>query len=305
MTFLVSYPGPAWHIRGASNFRSRDRARTSPRQALRDWLGFADLLAARGARLAVLAPPLLDPPLTGMLYAANYGALFWRDDVPRFLVARASVEHRALERHFVRAFFESFGVETAQARATWEGQAEICTLPANRYLLTWGVRSARESVDEVGAWLPGNARVLALRLREPFFHGDTCLDAIAAPGRTILLCHEGALVDARLADVERFCAPDVEVLPVSEADALAYACNALPVGTDLIAPSGLSADLRERLSARGVRVVEIALPELFGKGGGGPRCLVNELRGLDAPVPDAARWRPAIEASLAGYPEAL
>ena len=73
---------------------------------------------------------------------------------------------------------------------------------------------------------------------------------------------------------------------------------------DLLAPSGLSAPLRAELADRGVQLVEIELAELFGKGGGGPRCLVNDLRGFDAELPDYATWRAAIEASAEGYPTA-
>jgi N-dimethylarginine dimethylaminohydrolase len=304
VTYLLSYPGPSWHIRGAFNFRSRLRAATDPRAALREWIAFADLLAERGERLAVLAPPAVSPPLTGLLYAANYGSIFWRGERPIFLLSHVSVPHREGERTHVRALVESLGIECLEAKYVWEGQADVCTLPGNRHLLTWGVRSLRESVDEVSALLPHGAAAMALRLREPFFHGDTCLNPVTTPeGRTVLLCHEGAFADATLAAVESFCAPDIEVLPVSEADALGYACNALSVGGDLIVPRGLSSELLGALRERAVDIVEIELSELFGKGGGGPRCLVNELRGFEASVPEFASWRPALEASAHGYPE--
>ncbi len=304
MAFVLSYPGPTWHIRGAYNFRSAARAEVNPRAALREWLAFADVLSARGARLAVLAPPAVEPPLTGLLYAANYGATFSRSEGPVLLLSRMSVPHRTRERSFVQALAESLGLETRESRAVWEGQAEICALPRGRYLLTWGVRSDQASVVEITTHLPQGARVLPLKLREPFFHGDTCLNAIPLPdGRTILLAYPGAFVDANQADLERFCAPDVELVPVSEADALAYACNALPLGKDLVAARGLSAELASALAARGLTLVEVDFTELFGKGGGGPRCLVNDLGAADLPVPAYESWRASLEASVAGYPE--
>jgi N-dimethylarginine dimethylaminohydrolase len=313
---LMSYPGPAWRILGAQNFRSQSREGTDPRAALSEWLQFAELLAAKGATIAPLSPPLVEPPLTGLLYAANHGALFPRPGrAPVFLVGRLSVAHRVAEASVVRAHAELLGFEVEHARALWEGQAEICALPGARFVLTFGVRSDRASVDEVGARLPAGARVLVAEIRAPFFHGDTCLDAIEiAGGHTALLCHEGALVDKTLADVERFCAPDVEVIPVDERDALAYACNALSVGTDLVAAPGLSQPLRDVLSARGVRLVETAMTELFGKGGGGPRCLVNDLgalageedlRTFDARLPTSQQWLAALRGSLSGYPHSL
>ena len=304
--FLVSYPGPTWRILGAQNFRSATRASTSARGALQEWLNFTEVLAARGAFLLPVSPPLVEPPLTGLLYAANHGHLFARPGAPPlFLVSRMSVPHRALERGVVRGHMEALGFETAEIASRWEGQAEITTLPGGRFILTWGVRSDRESVDEVAALLPADARVLVVRLRAPFFHGDTCLNLIEAQdGRAVLLAHEGALVDTSIGELARFCEPDVEVLPVTEADALNYACNALPMGQALIAPPGLSAELRGQLDARGVTLLEVLLGELFGKGGGGPRCLVNELRGIDARALGALDWRPAVVAQVAGYPKA-
>lgn len=302
--FLVSYPGPSWRILGAQNFRSEQRAVASPSRALQEWLRFTEAMERRGAVLWPVSPPLVEPALTGLVYAANHGHLFARPgQPPLFLVSRMSVPHRARERGVVRGHLEALGVETRECVARWEGQAEVATLPGGRYVLTWGVRSDRESVDEVASHLPEGARVLVIRLREPFFHGDTCLNVVAtSSGRSLLLAHGGALVDATLADLERFCAPDVEVVPVTRDDALAYACNALSLGAELLSPPGLSAALHETLAARGVRQVEVALDELFGKGGGGPRCLVNELRGIDAPAVGAQDWRSALTAMAAGYP---
>lgn len=305
-SFFVSYPGPTWRIRGAQNFRSHARPPTDPRSALGEWLAFVDLLEARGASVVPLAPPAVEPALTGLLYAANFGHLFAQGEgrAPLFLVGRLSVSHRAGELPVVRALAESMGLQTREVTARWEGQAEICTLPGHRYILTYGVRSDRESVDEVAALLPPDARTLVVKLREPFFHGDTCLDVVSgADGRILLLAHEGALVDATLADLERFCAPDVEVLAVGEADALAYACNALSLGTDLLSPPGLSTRLCDALAARGITLVETPMTELFGKGGGGPRCLVNDLFGYPAPVTDFAAWRAVLGAARAGYPD--
>jgi hypothetical protein len=100
-------------------------------------------------------------------------------------------------------------------------------------------------------------------------------------------------------------AQSVEILPVSEEDARAYACNALTVGERWLAPKGISAELRERVAKTGLSIVELDLAELFGKGGGGPRCLVNVLpAALDAPA--ELRYeeaRAGIATRIAGYPQ--
>jgi len=70
-------------------------------------------------------------------------------------------------------------------------------------------------------------------------------------------------------------------------------------------PTGLSTGLRGNLLRRGFNIEELDLPELFGKGGGGPRCLVNELRGfvLTADAPDYVSQRDQLHALAERYPE--
>ena len=64
--------------------------------------------------------------------------------------------------------------------------------------------------------------------------------------------------------------------------------NSLNVNGNVIMPTGLSTGLRGVLIHRGFTCEELELPELFGKGGGGPRCLVNQMHGFvvsdDAPT---------------------
>jgi N-dimethylarginine dimethylaminohydrolase len=301
-TFLMSYPGPSWQIRGGQNFRSQSRALTNPRQAGREWLTLADAIVAAGGNVVVMPPPAVDPPLTGLIYTANAGELFG----DRYVLARPCAAHRRSEPDHVDQFVRGLGFATARAAHTWEGQAEVTRLPGQRYILSYGVRSARETVEQVRGHLPSEARVLSVELREPYFHGDTCLSSFGTPAGPVLLAAPTALVDRTTGDLRGF-ASGVEIIEVSEADALAYACNALAVGNRWITPAGVSEPLRSRLSYLGLEIVELELAELFGKGGGGPRCLVNELFGVGplagvAPYPNQ---RADIAARIDRYPEAL
>lgn len=280
-TFLMSYPGPGWRIRGGENFRSQERAATNPQRAMKEWLRLCDAISAAGGRILVMPPAEISPSLTGMIYTANAGALFKQGADWRFLIAKMSVAHRQAERAHIAAFLAQAGVTTADAPHTWEGQADVATLPGNRYLLSWGVRSVKESLEDVRQRLPTGARVIDLQLRQPFFHGDTCLDAVTnRGGDTFLLAHGGALVDRTLPDLRGFLGNGIEVISVDEEDALGYACNSLCVNGTLLMPAGLSTGLRGSLLHRGFAVEELELDELFGKGGGGPRCLVNHLQGF-------------------------
>ncbi len=301
-TYLMSYPAAQWSIRGAANFRSQARSTTSPRRAFREWLTLADAILRAGGPILVMPPAATETPLTGMIYTANLGHLF-RD---QFLLSNMSVAHRRAERDIVRSFMEKAGVSTRDASAEWEGQAELQWLGGNRFVATYGVRSARESVAELRPLLPPNTKLLELQIRDPFFHGDTCLNPITnRAGDLVLLAHGSAFIGATLETLRDFLGSTGEVVALDEGDTLAYACNALCVGGTLLMPSGVSASLRGQLVRRGFVLEELELPELFGKGGGGPRCLVNELRGLvlNPGAPSYAELRDELYKLVESYPE--
>jgi N-dimethylarginine dimethylaminohydrolase len=308
-TFLMSYPAAQWQIRGGENFRSQARAATNPRAAMKEWLALCDAITKHGGHILLMAPPSdVNPPLTGMMYTANAGAMFKLGDHWTWMLPNMSVAHRHAEREHIRAFWAEAGVPVEEAAHTWEGQADVTTLPGNRFLLTWGVRSVRESIEAVRKRLPPGARVVEVKLRDPYFHGDTCLDAMTTRGGdTVLLAFGGALVDKTVPELRTFVGNSAEVLPIDEDDALAYACNSLCVDGTILMPSGISTGLRGHLLRRGFKIEELELPELFGKGGGGPRCLVNELRGfvLTAEAPDYVSQRDQLMRLADHYPESV
>lgn len=307
-TYLMSYPPAAWQIRGGENFRSQSRASTNPRRAMKEWLTLCDAITHAGGHILVMPPAKETPPLTGMIYTANSGALFKSGEHWKFVVSKMSVKHRQSEEVAIRAFFTEAGVPVATAQHVWEGQADITTLRGSRFLLSWGVRSVRESLAEVSALLPTGARTLEVQLREPWFHGDTCIDPLESrAGDTTLLVHEAAMVNRTIPELRTFLGNYAEVLAVDEEDARNYACNSLAVGGTILMPTGLSTGLRGQLVRRGFAILELELGELFGKGGGGPRCLVNELRGfvMNEGAPSYASQRAALTALADTYPESV
>ena len=301
--YLMSPPPRGWVIHGGENYKSKKRPKVNARKAFEEWLRLADAIESAGGWVVALEPSEA-PLLTGMPYTANAGWLRTGGARPLFRLAQVSVEHRRAERPILAAALGALGVETEDAQAVWEGQADMCQLP-DRIILTYGVRSVRASVDEVAQALPAGGLYHAAKLRDPFFHGDTCMDPLPAPRGPVWLAFPGAFASAEEYQAARsFAAKAAEVIEISEADALAYACNSLPVGEELLMPAGLSAGLRDALRAQGFRARELDLEELFGKGGGGPRCLVNELRGL-VEAPQAAayrRLRPGLAARIDSYP---
>jgi len=191
----MSPPPPGWKIQGGANYKSRERPAINPRRALQEWLELAEAIEAAGGAVVVLEPPET-PLLTGLMYTANAGWLRTASPVPRFRLANLSVAHRKAESPVVRQALSGLGWEVEAAASTWEGQADMCTLPPGGtdapLILTYGVRSTRESVDEVAAALPSGQRFHASKLRDPFFHGDTCMDPLPSPKGPVWLVFPGA-----------------------------------------------------------------------------------------------------------------
>jgi N-dimethylarginine dimethylaminohydrolase len=306
-SFLMSYPPASWSIRGGQNARSKVKPATNPRAAMKEWLRLCDAITRHGGRILIM-PPVAEatPSLTGMMYTANAGALFKKGDRWVWLLSKMAVAHRQAETTRIKSFWADTGMPVIEAQHAWEGQAEVFPLPANRVVLSWGVRSARESLEDVRPHLLPNARVLEVQVREPYFHGDLCLNAMTtAAGHTFLLAFGGGLANHTLPDLRNFVGNYAEVLSVEEDDALGYACNSLCVGGTVLLPAGLSTGLRGILVRRGFNLEELEMPELLGKGGGGPRGLVNELRGfvLTPDAPDYVSQRDNLHELAERYPE--
>ena len=299
--FLMSPPPSGWRIVGGANYKSEARPTVNAQKALREWIALADAIVGEGGEVAVVPPAPCPTPLTGRMYTANAGWLIAPD---RFRIARLSVAHRAAERAYLGSTLGHFGWTLEESRTVWEGQADMCSLGPDAIVLTFGVRSVAESLDEVR---DASAKSWhAAKLQNPFFHGDTCMDVVDSPGGKLWLAYPGAFASTQdYQGARSFAEQYAEVVEISEADALGYACNSLSLDNVLLAPTGLSHGLLKTLAGKGVEVVPLDFAELFGKGGGGPRCLVNELRGLTT-LNDALSYRlqrEALVASAASYPQ--
>src|SRR5262249_21771159 len=115
-------------------------------------------------------------------------------------------------------------------------------------------------------------QVLPLELINPrFYHLDTCFCPVA-PGEAIWF--PGAF-DAYGQRVIESHIP--KLIPVAEAEAFRFGCNAVVVGQSVVMNTGcpqLAADLR----ARGYEPVEVELDEYL-KAGGSAKCLTLRLDG--------------------------
>lgn len=256
----MSPPPANWRIIGGENFKSESRAKTDAVSARVEWNSLKQAIEALGGEVLPLPTPDVEPPHTGLMYAANWGQAFGK----KFALSRMKVAHRQREGALIRTFVASLGFEVIDVPHTWEGQADICVLDDDRVILTYGPRSDRGSADWVARTLFPNAETLLLQIQEPYFHGD--VSHVWVEG-LLFACRE-AFVDLDEKALADF-AGDVVWVPPDEARA--YALNSLPCGGGLLVARGVKTDF-------GLNVIrDVDLSELCGKGGGGPRCLVNRL----------------------------
>ena len=222
--------------------------------------------------LSCIANVLLIDPAPGspdMVFTANAGLA--RDG----LVAISSFFHperQGEEEHFRRWFVDAGYRIVDLPRATpFEGEGDaLFSADGSRLWVGYGTRTDRSSHAALHALWP--AEVVGLHLVDPrFYHLDTCFAPLDDGS---LLYFPDAFDAPSLALIEAFYPPEQRVA-VSEADAACFACNAVNLGRTIVL-NHISADLEQRLTARGFTVIQIALDE-FLKAGGAAKCLVMKL----------------------------
>lgn len=264
----MSPPHPAWSLRGRANFRSRSAsADVDPVRARLEWLTLAEGVEALGGTVVVLEPTA--PELSGMPYAAEAGhplPALAPGKRPRFLLPRMKPEHRRAEKSHWGPFMEALGFEVIELGVgVWEGQGDVASFDGST-LLFWGGRTDRIGAQAARRHFSGD--VLELEIREPAFHGNMAV--LPLPG-TLFVCAD-VLEDDSMALLEARFGKDQMHL-VSEEEIRSYATNGLVVGDTILCPSILPHRVRRAMEREGMKVAEIAMPELCEKAGGASRCL--------------------------------
>lgn len=257
------------------------------------WHAYVDALLAAGVDVYVVDA---QPGATGMVFAANAGFLPRRlDDCPSyekaFYVSHFTAAHRAVEEPLFARFMADFGFDVRDYPPEWRFEGEADAFPIGRGSdLRWVFTHGFRSDPDIHAWLEGEvlkAPVAMLRLTNPaYYHGDTLLFDLGGPAG---IWHEG-LDEASGARANELFAERLLVL--GDEDARAFVGNSFYVetahGRHLFTPSGIPRETRERIEALGVRVCPVDISEFFGKGGGGPKCMVFNLGRVDLHEPGLA-----------------
>jgi lysine-ketoglutarate reductase/saccharopine dehydrogenase-like protein (TIGR00300 family) len=239
--------------------------RSSLETAAAQWAGLRSVLAAR-ARVELIEPK---PGLPDLVFTANAAVVVDNTVV----LARFFHPQRQGEEPCFQRWFESQGyrVEQLPADLPFEGAGDALLDRSGGWLWAgYGFRSELAAHPLLARAL--GVEVLSLRLMdERFYHLDTCFCPLA--DGTLLYYppafdfYSNRLIESRLSAEKR--------LVVGEADALAFACNAVNVGETVILNQASPA-LRQELEGRGYIVVETPMGE-FLKAGGAAKCLTLRL----------------------------
>lgn len=233
--------------------------------ATRQWQNLRQALAAH-VELAFVKP---DPGLPDMVFTANAG-LVLKNQV---IVSRFYSTERQGEEPFFRGWFEKNNLKLLDwpQNISFEGAGDaLLDRGLDVMWCGYGFRSSESAAAEIEK--KTGCRTVALKLVDPrFYHLDTCL----CPLEGGWLLYYPPAFDHPSQETIHALIPDDKRIAVSEADAIAFACNAVDINRHVFMNEATDA-LQNKLRQIGFTPVVTPLSE-FLKAGGGAKCLTLKL----------------------------
>jgi N-dimethylarginine dimethylaminohydrolase len=283
--FLMSPPAPTWTVRARANVLSQQTASlpaSAGERAFEEWRTLAQAVENAGGTVLVMPPPPhID--LTGLPYTAEAGHFYVdKSGQPNFLLPRMKPPHRHAETTYVAGFAATLGWKCSAPEVTWEGQGDVLWVDVQRKVHTFGIgpyaRTGEGAYGTVASALSPKHVQLGFQA-DPWFHGNTFLGFFGRETHLLMIvCHQ-ALLPGHYQRLKSFV-PDALLLELTPAESLTYATNALQVGSTVIAPTGVPHRVLDAWERLGLTPIELAMPMLFGAGGGAGVCLTNRLDGF-------------------------
>ena len=254
-----------------------DRARQADHAVACDqWARLKALLEAAGAEIVTM-PPV--PGLPDLVFTAN-AALIYGDSgggkravLANFLHPQRQGETPHDERWFTA---QGFATERLPARFAFEGAGDALFC-GDTLFAGYRIRSDAAGHQQLGNML--GCRVIPVELVDNYYyHLDTCF----CPLNPDTAIYYPAAFDEY--GLRALAANVANLIPVAEAEARRFACNAVVVGQTVVTNAGCP-ELHNELQARGFVPQATPLDE-FVKAGGSAKCLTLRLDGEEA-----ASWR--------------
>lgn len=263
--FSVEYVINPW-MEGNVHKSSREEARAQ-------WEKLCEVLSER-AEIELIEPR---EGLPDMVFTANAGLVADGKAVP----ARFFHPERRAEEAFFGRWFEKrgFAVSEIPAGIPFEGEGDAFFDAERRCLwMAYGNRTELTAHTHLARIF--DVEVVSLRLTDSrFYHLDTCFSLL---GNGMAMYFPPAFDAESRRRIEARIPPRQRIV-IEEADALHFACNAVPQG-DRVVLNRASDEVKKRLALVGFEAVETPLTE-FMKAGGAAKCLVLC---LDMAVPEGS-----------------
>lgn len=224
------------------------------------WHKLYNIIKSLGVEIEMIAPHKDYPDL---VFAANAGA------VKDKKVVLSNFKHieRQGEKLLFEKWFKDNGYETHELadNLSFEGCGD-CVVVGEELLAGYGFRSDYEALEQTAKIL--NLNLSAHELKDPrFYHMDTCLTVIDKENKL------GFYYDKA---IPNFDDSSYSLYPVKDEDALAFCCNSVVIGDNIIMPAGSGDDIVDYLKSNNYNVFKVEMSE-FLKSGGACQCLVLEI----------------------------
>lgn len=255
--FEVTYKINEWMRPNDWNRLFRDHAKL-------EWMRLVCILEHIGAEVKRIEP---QPGLPDMVFTAN-GAVVLDDKA--FIANFKHKERRAESKHF-KKWFQDNGFETKEYfGGPHEGAGDFLWQPhRNEFMGAFGFRSQEKGCWQIEKFF--DSQMGLLRLVNPkFYHLDTCFCPL---DNGYVLYYPGAFRKGVVEAATRIYGN--YLIPVSNEDAEAFACNSVSIGDNIIM-SSCSDKLRDRLVLLGYKVYRCPVPT-FMMAGGSVKCLTLRL----------------------------
>ncbi len=243
--------------------------RSSQQRAQDQWQKLYEILS-QYVQIECVTPA---PGWPDMVFTANAGLIVNQTVV----LSQFYHPERQGEQPYFRDWFTAQGYQVLELPQgiAFEGAGDALLDRGHGWLWAgYGFRSMLEAHPYLAKWL--SLEVLSLHLIDKrFYHLDTCF----CPLSDGYLLYYPPAFDTYSNHLIELRIPPEKRIPVSEVDAIHFACNAVEINRVIIANS-MSAELQQRLQTLDFTVITTDLSE-FLKAGGAAKCLT--LR-LDEPV---------------------
>jgi len=204
-------------------------------------------------------PPILGLP--EMVFTANAGLVVGR----RCVLARFKFSQRQGEERYFQDWFEQNGFEVIKlTKGFHEGEGDALFVRPGVLFGGYGFGSDRAAQDEAADLLGCKSLVNCELVDGRFYHLDTCFTPIDA-NRALFV--EGAFSRESVRQMEQ----SIELFPVTENDALGFACNAVVLEHNVILPTNCTTT-EKLLQSWGFKTHAVAMSEYL-KSSGATKCL--------------------------------